>query len=102
MYAMDAATGEILWSYPSGGSVASGPAIVNGTVYWGSGFIPTAYLTVGTPNNRLYAFEIPRAAVTTNNAVANIVNEARNAVKAVIDSVVGVVREIARYLGGLH
>jgi polyvinyl alcohol dehydrogenase (cytochrome) len=44
------ATGAIDWSYASGGSVVAGAAIVNGTVYWGSGYY------VGTGNNKLYAF----------------------------------------------
>jgi polyvinyl alcohol dehydrogenase (cytochrome) len=53
MYALDAATGEELWSYPSGGSCLSGAAISRGMVYWGSGY---SNLGFGTPNNRLYAF----------------------------------------------
>lgn len=50
MYALDAATGAIAWSYASGGSVIDGPSIVNGMVFWGSGYY------VGTANNKLYAF----------------------------------------------
>jgi polyvinyl alcohol dehydrogenase (cytochrome) len=38
MFAMDAADGKVLWSFPSGGSVAAGAVVVNGTVYWGSGY----------------------------------------------------------------
>ena len=38
MFAMDAATGEILWSHYSGGACNSGAAVVNGTVYWGFGY----------------------------------------------------------------
>jgi polyvinyl alcohol dehydrogenase (cytochrome) len=38
MYALDGATGNILWSFVSGGSVNSSPAIVDGVVYWGSGY----------------------------------------------------------------
>jgi polyvinyl alcohol dehydrogenase (cytochrome) len=72
MYALDAVTGQILWRFASGGSVISGAAIVDGTVYWGSGYYfatacPGAPSTVqfcrGGPaapapgrNNRLYAF----------------------------------------------
>jgi polyvinyl alcohol dehydrogenase (cytochrome) len=37
MYALDAATGAVKWSFASGGSVAAGPAIADGAVYWGSG-----------------------------------------------------------------
>jgi polyvinyl alcohol dehydrogenase (cytochrome) len=53
MYAFDALTGQILWSYNSGGSVVDGPSIVNGVVYWGSGY------RIGTHNNKLYAFALP-------------------------------------------
>ena len=38
MFALDAKTGKVLWSFPSGGSVAAGAVVVNGTVYWGSGY----------------------------------------------------------------
>jgi polyvinyl alcohol dehydrogenase (cytochrome) len=58
MYALDAATGATLWTFASGGSVNSGAAIVDGTVYWGSGY---GVLGMGiTPNNKLYAF-VPSA-----------------------------------------
>lgn len=50
MYALDASSGKILWSFPSGGSVVGGAAVVNGVVYWGSGY------HIGTMNNALYAF----------------------------------------------
>ncbi len=56
MYALDAATGAVKWAFASGGSVASGPAIVEGKVYWGSGY------TIGRfngPNDKLYAFGLP-------------------------------------------
>jgi polyvinyl alcohol dehydrogenase (cytochrome) len=52
MYALDARTGRILWSFKSGGSVIDGPSIVNGFVYWGSGY------RIGTNNNKLYAFTV--------------------------------------------
>ena len=54
MYAFDAKTGAILWSFASGGSVMSAPSIVNGTVYWGSGYYQ------GFNSNRLYAFALPQ------------------------------------------
>lgn len=50
MYALNAATGAIDWSYASGGSVIAGAAIVGDTVYWGSGYY------IGAENNKLYAF----------------------------------------------
>lgn len=33
LYALDAKTGEKLWSYPAGGFVISSPAVANGVVY---------------------------------------------------------------------
>src|SRR4029078_1034347 len=53
MFALDAAHGNQLWSYTSGGSVNAGPAIANGTLYWGSGY---SRLGVGGTNNQLFAF----------------------------------------------
>lgn len=58
MYALDAISGAILWSFPSGGSCAAGAAVVQGNVYWGSGY--TVLSSVGaTGNNKLYAFGLP-------------------------------------------
>jgi hypothetical protein len=37
----------------TGGSVNAGPAIANGTVYWGSGY---THLGFGFGNNKLFAF----------------------------------------------
>ncbi|MFC7494656.1 MULTISPECIES: PQQ-binding-like beta-propeller repeat protein [unclassified Nocardioides] len=54
MYALDGATGAILWTYASGGSCLSGAAISEGRLYWGSG-----YGFFGTPNNKLYSFGLP-------------------------------------------
>jgi polyvinyl alcohol dehydrogenase (cytochrome) len=54
MYALDAATGQILWSFASGGSVMSAPAIAGGMLFWGSGY------QQGFNNNKLYAFGLPR------------------------------------------
>jgi polyvinyl alcohol dehydrogenase (cytochrome) len=56
MYALDGETGDTLWTFESGGSVDTAPAIVDGSVYWGSG-----YGTLGLglkSNNVLYAFEL--------------------------------------------
>jgi polyvinyl alcohol dehydrogenase (cytochrome) len=55
MYALDGATGTILWRFAAGSSVNSGPAVVDGTVYWGSGYNRRLG---GNGNNRLYAFSI--------------------------------------------
>jgi polyvinyl alcohol dehydrogenase (cytochrome) len=57
MYALNASDGTIKWGYPSGGAVISGAAIVNGSVYWGSGY----YIPTGVSNNKLYAFSLPGA-----------------------------------------
>ena len=54
MYALDTATGDILWRFAAGGSVVDGPAILDGTVYWGSGYARTG----GAGNNKFYAFSI--------------------------------------------
>jgi len=54
MYALDARTGRILWSYVAGGSVVAGPAVVDGTIYWGSGYARTG----GVGNNKFYAFSV--------------------------------------------
>jgi len=56
MYAMNAATGAILWSYASGGSCLSGAAISDGMLFWGSGYSNFGF---GTPNNKLRAFGLP-------------------------------------------
>lgn len=62
MYALNAATGATLWSYLAAGSVSAAPAVVNGTVYWGSGYhhFPIAS-PIGTASNRFYAFSLPPA-----------------------------------------
>ncbi len=56
MYALDAKTGKILWRFNSGGSVAAGAAVVNGTVYWGSGY--RRYDLNASPNNQFYALTV--------------------------------------------
>ncbi len=56
MYAFNAASGEQLWSFTSGGSVNSGAAVVDGNVYWGSGY---ANFGLGTGNTKLYSFGLP-------------------------------------------
>ena len=55
MFALDAATGAILWAFAAGSSVNAGPAVVNGTVYWGTGY---NRLGLGSGNNKFYAFSI--------------------------------------------
>ena len=55
MYAINAATGQVLWKYSSGGSVLDAPSIVSGMLFWGSGY---NRFGIGTGNNKLYAFEL--------------------------------------------
>ncbi len=56
-YALDGANGRILWAAPAGSSVNAGPAIVDGSVYWGSGYSRSGPVE-GSGNNRLFAFTI--------------------------------------------
>ena len=53
-YALDGATGQILWAALAGSSVNAGPAIVNRSIYWGSGYSRAG--AEGSGNNRLFAF----------------------------------------------
>ena len=55
MYALDTTTGNILWSFPSGGSVIDGPSIVDGVLYWGSGY---RNIPPGIGNNKVFAFAL--------------------------------------------
>jgi len=57
MYALDGATGDFLWGYPSGGSCNSGAAIADGEVYWGSGYI--LFGPPNTGNTLFHAFKLP-------------------------------------------
>ena len=56
MYALDATTGNILWNFASGGTVLDGPSIVDGALYWGSGYREID----GTGNNKVFAFTLAR------------------------------------------
>lgn len=58
-FALNAATGSILWSYPIDGSVNSGPSIVDGTVYWGSGYSHLTNAFGISGGWKLYAFSLP-------------------------------------------
>ena len=53
MFALNAATGQILWSFAAGSQVNAAPAIVGDSLYWGSGY------RFGSSNNKLYAFVLP-------------------------------------------
>ena len=55
MFALNAATGQIVWSFAAGSSVNAGATVVDGVVYWGSG-----YTNLGPPytgNTKFYAFK---------------------------------------------
>jgi len=56
MHALNAATGQLLWTFASGGSVIDGPSIVDGLVFWGSGY---RRISPGTGNNKVFAFAVP-------------------------------------------
>jgi polyvinyl alcohol dehydrogenase (cytochrome) len=59
-YALDGATGQILWAQSAGSSVNAGPAIVDGVVYWGSGY--SRARAEGNGNNKFFAFALNKAA----------------------------------------
>jgi polyvinyl alcohol dehydrogenase (cytochrome) len=58
MYGLRATTGEILWSYPSGGTCNSGAAISNGTLFWGSGYAGNLG-PIETSSDYFRAFALP-------------------------------------------
>ena len=57
MFAMDASSGKILWTFDAGSSVIAGASIANGAVYWGPGYthLPAPGFT---GNNKFYAFTV--------------------------------------------
>jgi polyvinyl alcohol dehydrogenase (cytochrome) len=54
MFAMNAENGAILWSFASGASCLGGAAIVDGQVFWGTGY--DAFSTAPDNNQALYSF----------------------------------------------
>ena len=87
MYAFDAESGEILWTFESGGSVLSGAAIVKGSIYWGSGY---SNFNLGTPNNKLYAFQVQssdeaNAAMVGERTSSSVNGNLRNAPNPFLD-----------------
>ncbi|MCT9930513.1 PQQ-binding-like beta-propeller repeat protein [Planotetraspora sp. A-T 1434] len=56
MYAIDGATGRILWDFLGEGSSNAGPAIVNGTLYWGNGY--NNRFIQGKGSRTFYAFSV--------------------------------------------
>lgn len=59
MFALNPSNGEILWGFASGGSVIGGASVVDGVVFWGSGYTG-GELALGTSNHQLYSFSIPK------------------------------------------
>jgi polyvinyl alcohol dehydrogenase (cytochrome) len=57
MFALDGATGKVLWNFAAGSTVNAGATIVDGMVYWGSG-----YTELGIPgltgNTKFFAFSL--------------------------------------------
>jgi polyvinyl alcohol dehydrogenase (cytochrome) len=53
MYAMNAATGAVLWHYVTGDVVNAGPAIANGMLFWGTGYRNQGF---GNGNGKFFAF----------------------------------------------
>jgi polyvinyl alcohol dehydrogenase (cytochrome) len=56
MFALDAATGQLLWQFGAGSSVNAGPAVVDGTVYWGAGYARSGI--EGSGNQQFFAFSL--------------------------------------------
>jgi polyvinyl alcohol dehydrogenase (cytochrome) len=56
MFALDAATGKILWKFASEGSVIAGAVISDGVVYWGSGY--ANFGSTFKDAKKFYAFSI--------------------------------------------
>ena len=54
--ALNAATGERLWSYASGGAAVDGPSIANGMLFWGDG-----YGDIGPTKSKLFAFGLKQS-----------------------------------------
>ena len=54
LYALDASTGATLWTFVSNGTVVAAPAIVDGTLYWASGYV--SFGGTGGRTKKLYAF----------------------------------------------
>lgn len=57
MYAINATTGKILWTFNSGSSCNAGASVVDNTVYWGTGYANNGFGVGGT--NKVFAFTLP-------------------------------------------
>jgi polyvinyl alcohol dehydrogenase (cytochrome) len=57
LFALDASTGNTIWSFAAGGSVVAGATIVGDAIYWGSGYTHLP-LPGFTTSNKFYAFSV--------------------------------------------
>jgi len=57
MFALDASDGDVLWKYRGQGGSNSGPAVSDGTVYWGNGYNHLG-IPEGSPSTTFYAFSV--------------------------------------------
>jgi hypothetical protein len=76
MFALDARTGKELWRFVSGGSVNAAPAIVDGRLFWGSGF---ANYGLGDSNHKLRTAELGQGTRQVCQAGAKTSRSARRA-----------------------
>ena len=56
-FALDTISGRVLWRFASGGSSIASPAIVDGVVYWGTGYSHLSAVSA-TSSNKFYAFSV--------------------------------------------
>jgi outer membrane protein assembly factor BamB len=70
VYALNASTGALLWSFPTGGAVYSSPAVANGVVYIGSDDGNVYALSASTGGALLWSFTAGNV-VRSSPAVAN-------------------------------
>jgi polyvinyl alcohol dehydrogenase (cytochrome) len=59
MFALNAETGKIVWSFAPGSSVIAGATIAEDTVFWGAGYSHFGP-TLGSGNNKFFAFSTRR------------------------------------------
>ncbi len=57
VYALDANKGTVLWQYQGEGASNAGPAIIDGTIYWGNGYDHLG-IPEGSPSTSFYAFSL--------------------------------------------
>ena len=57
MYALDANTGKVIWQFHGEGASNAGPAVVDGTLYWGNGYNHLG-IPEGSPSTSFYVFSL--------------------------------------------